>query len=119
MPHVARLADADHNDLTLPAQRLDDQLDGPVEGAVELGAHRFERRQLDVEHSPGLGQMIHGARMPGKTPGFNQERRRGAAELSDPKGGRPREPEYRGQEGWNSGLAVTLALPNGHSSNSH
>ena len=73
VPHVPRLADADHDDFAAPAQGFDDQLDRLSECAVELRAHGFERRQFDVEHFPGLGQVIHAPRMPGSAPGFNQE----------------------------------------------
>jgi hypothetical protein len=70
---MPRLADADDNDLPAPAQGFDNQLDCLSEGAVELRAHGFERSQFDVEHFPGLGQVIHPPRMPGSAVGFNQE----------------------------------------------
>ena len=70
---VPRLADADDDEFAALAQSLDDQLHRLGERAVELGPHGFERGQFDVEHFPGLGQMIHAARMPGRAVCFNQE----------------------------------------------
>ena len=64
MPDVPRFADADHDEFAALAQGLDDQLDRLRECAVELRAHGFERSQFDVEHFPGLGQMIHTPRLP-------------------------------------------------------
>ena len=73
VPHVPRFANADHDNLAAPAQSFDDQLNRLNESAVKLRAHRFERRQFDVEDLPGLGQMIHRANMPRKACGFNQD----------------------------------------------
>jgi hypothetical protein len=73
MPHLPRFANANHDDFAMPAQGFNDQLDRLRECAVELCPHGFERSEFDVEHSPGLGQVIHKPRMRGKAAGFNQD----------------------------------------------
>ncbi len=59
LPDVARLADADDHDLAPAPQRVHDQFHRPVESLVELGAHRLERGQFDVEDVAGAGQVTH------------------------------------------------------------
>ena len=62
---VAGFADADDDDLCRAGASVSTiNSTACVECAVELRAHCFERGQFDVEHSPGLGQMIHAARLP-------------------------------------------------------
>jgi hypothetical protein len=60
---VAGLADADDDDFAFRSERADDGVDGEFESVVELGADRFEGRDLYIENFARAGEMIHGGKV--------------------------------------------------------